>query len=323
VIDYVLKEYCKTDHEKKSFEFIDQLNWINSKGLNTSEIKKIITGDHDYKFLNNIITGPLDCDKLDYLLRDSYHVGLRYSFDLNHFIGNFRILGEESSRIQNYELGLENNIISITAEIFLIIWKNMYDLVYHIENSRIAEKMIEKAIIIKINKDNNFLNSLTDNKMYLDLDDEKLLKTLEEGDDNSSKFAKDVRNNMLYPKIFSSNIKELEHHFSEAQLYTNFLADLNKDESYVSDTLSLLMCRQLKYDDYGIICDVIKSRKPKSINLNSNLSEDPVELSSRSEIIRPIKEEITFKIYSKEKIDTEKIEEGIKYSLNNYTMKGD
>ncbi|CAN5815692.1 hypothetical protein BH23THE1_BH23THE1_12500 [soil metagenome] len=186
VIDFVLKEYCTTDHEKKSFELFDKLDWINSKGLDTDEIKKIITGNHDYKFLNNIITGPLDCDKLDYLLRDSYHVGLKYSFDLNHFIGNFRILVDESSKFENYELGLENDIISIkTAEIFLIIWKNMYDLVYHIKESRIAEK----AIIVKIEKEPDFINHLKDNEKYLELDGEKLLKILEEENDISSNFG--------------------------------------------------------------------------------------------------------------------------------------
>jgi HD superfamily phosphohydrolase len=321
VIDFILKEYCDTDHETKSFEFIDQLGWMDSEGLNIEQIKKIIKGNHDYKFLNHIITGPLDCDKMDYLLRDSYHVGLKYSFDLNHFIGNFRILGE-SSNFSDYELGLENNITSIkTAEIFLIIWKNMYDLVYHIRDSRIAEKMIEKAVIVKINKDPDFLNNFKDNESYLELDDERLLKILaEESNEVSSNFVKNVRNNSLYQEIDSKHSKDLESFFPSKLEYANFLHDLEKGENKVSDSLSRLICNQLKCHDYDIICDVIKSRKPKQINLNTSSSNEPLELSQKSEIIRAIKEDITLKIYSKKNFSTEELKEGIKYSVNNYNQ---
>lgn len=321
VIDFILKEYCGTDHETKSFKFIDKFRWMDSKGLNTKEIKKIIKGEHEYKFLNNIITGPLDCDKMDYLLRDSYHVGLRYSFDLNHFINNFRILGGNSSDLKSFELGLENDITSIkTAEIFLIIWKNMYDLVYYIKNSRIAEKMIEKSIILRIEMDNNFVEHLKDNDMYLELDDEKLLKILEDGKDKlSSGLARNMRSNTLYTEIDLKN--RVESFFPNQLAYASFVDKIEKKEDKVSDDLSKALCSKLKCKNYEIICDIVKSRKPKQINLNStSATGDPPELSEKSEIIRSIKEEISLKIYSNKNRDAEKIKEAIKYLLNDYNQ---
>lgn len=110
----------------------------------------MIIGKHTYKFLNHVMNGPIDANKLDYLMRDAYHVGLKYSLDLEHFITNFRVLGLADLSLTDYELGLEDNMESLaTGEIFIVIWKNMYDLVYYVENSRIAEKMIEKAMILK------------------------------------------------------------------------------------------------------------------------------------------------------------------------------
>ena len=39
-------------------------------------------------FLNQIVAGaPLDCDRMDYLLRDSYFTGVKYgSYDLNRLV---------------------------------------------------------------------------------------------------------------------------------------------------------------------------------------------------------------------------------------------
>jgi HD superfamily phosphohydrolase len=318
VVDFILKEFCGLDHEAKSRTLIDKFVWMDPKGLNTNEIKKIIEGEQEYKFLNNIITGPLDCDKMDYLLRDSYHVGLRYSFDLNHFIGNFRILGDESADLKNFQLGLENDLTSIkTAEIFLIIWKNMYDLVYHIKNSRIAEKMIEKAIISRIDKDTDFINYFKDDDKYLELDDEKLLKILEDGkDDFSTKLSNQVKNNLLYKEIDFK--QKLESFIPNKIDYANFVKSIDKKEDSFSDEMSKSVCSSLKCENYEIICDIIKSRKPKEINLNASSDDEPQELGARSEIIRAIKEEISLKIYSNKDRSTDEIKEAIKYFLDKY-----
>src|SRR5208337_1999912 len=49
---------------------------IRRAGLNSDEIFSIITGKHENSMLNEIISGQLGADRLDYLLRDAYYAGL-------------------------------------------------------------------------------------------------------------------------------------------------------------------------------------------------------------------------------------------------------
>jgi len=57
--------------------------------LSIETISKLILGKHDDKerhFLANIISSAYDCDKLDYIARDSYYCGLALTVDLPRFI---------------------------------------------------------------------------------------------------------------------------------------------------------------------------------------------------------------------------------------------
>jgi HD superfamily phosphohydrolase len=323
VLDFFLEEHCNIDHEQKGKEFIEKFSWLDDRGLNVKKIQKMIEGKHPLRFINDIITGPLDCDKLDYLLRDSYHVGLRYSFDLNYFINNYRILGENISKLENCEVGLVDSNDSIkTAEIFILIWKNMYDLVYYINDSRIAEKMLEKAIILKNESDKSFVNCFKEPDRYVDMDDEKLLNILEKDENFSAKLVKSIRNNEIYSEIFSKDIRSIEPYF-EGGIYTKFLDELDNNSNKVADKLSKILCEESKSGQYYIICDFVKSRKPKSIHINNYTDEgEPVELSTRSDIIRAIKEETTLKIYINNSIKNgltcNEIEKFIKCSVNEY-----
>ena len=69
-----------------------------------------------------------------------------------------------------------------TAEIFLTIWKNMYELVYNKERSRIAEKMLEKAILLATTdgSGSDLKSYFTDTGKYTTLHDELLLEKLKE-----------------------------------------------------------------------------------------------------------------------------------------------
>lgn len=90
--------------------------------------------------MRGIINGPLDMDKVDYLLRDSYNVGLKYSFDFNHFFDQIAILGNEED-LEKCQLGLEKSPQAVVCtELFLLLWKSMYTLVYLVQPSRICRE---------------------------------------------------------------------------------------------------------------------------------------------------------------------------------------
>ena len=96
--DYILKRITNKSHEQLSEDIIRNKipAEIEDWGINKNSVIQLIqTKAHRNPFLGQIINGPLDSDKLDYLLRDAYHVGLKYSFDLNHFLRSYVVIGEE------------------------------------------------------------------------------------------------------------------------------------------------------------------------------------------------------------------------------------
>lgn len=292
VIDYILKRYSKMTHEQVSLSILDNLKDIENDGINIKKVEEMINGKHPYKFINHIMNGPIDADKLDYLLRDAYHVGLRYSLDLEHFITNFRVLGLEASSLTDFELGLEDNLESLaTGEIFIVIWKNMYELVYYVTSSRIAEKMIEKAVILKIDEDNQFKSYFSDIAKFIELDDENLFSLLSDGRGMSSKLTRSVRENDLYLLGYEQELG------SEMESSIMFANSIDKDSDDTADRLSELLCSKLKCEKYELICDIIKSRMPKPIHLNKFLGSDPIELRSKSDVVDSIKERVKIRVY--------------------------
>jgi len=240
----------------------------------------------------------MDVDKLDYLLRDAYHVGLKYAFDSDHFIISYTVLGEDSD-LSKCQLGLENTPTAIvTAEIFVIIWKGMYDLVYHVRDSRIAEKMLEKATLLDVNDDGEIKEHFTNRDLLLSLDDEELLGLLKKSKNGYTKILEErIRNRKLFESmndIQLSNNPEIENDF-----ITKIAAAKPEEIDEISDRMSLALCKKMKVKNYQIICDIVTTRVPKSMFIdtaNDNVHE-PVELRNVSDIIRSIKERNTMRIY--------------------------
>ena len=299
VLDYVLKKSINKDHEDIASDIIDKLPDIEDHGITKSKVKSIIKGKHTFPFISQIINGPLDADKLDYLLRDAHHVGLKYSLDLEHFINHYNILGSDSSKLDKCELGLSNEYEAIvTAEIFIIIWKSMYDLVYHVENSRMAEKMLEKAIFLRIKDDDEFKKKFTNIESFIELNDEKLFEDLKEKNGLTKELVTRISDNKLYHNIYDDVINATT--FPGLLHNEKFLEELDTNPEELSEKLTVKLNEELKLDSYQLICDIIKSRQPKTINIDwgKNPNNEPAELNNVSEIVAAVKGRNRIKVYA-------------------------
>ncbi|CAN0606088.1 unnamed protein product, partial [Ectocarpus sp. 12 AP-2014] len=61
-------------HEFISLQFMQELNERFNGSL--TEAISIFTGNHEKKFLNQLVSSQLDMDRLDYLKRDSFYTGV-------------------------------------------------------------------------------------------------------------------------------------------------------------------------------------------------------------------------------------------------------
>jgi HD superfamily phosphohydrolase len=125
-----------TDHEVISLRMMEELNkQFDGKLQMTLDI---FTGKHPKKFLNQLISGQLDVDRMDYLTRDSFFTGVSEGV-----IGYDRIL--KMLTVHNGELMVEEKGI-YSIEKFLVSRRLMYWQVYLHKTVLCAEQMLKQII---------------------------------------------------------------------------------------------------------------------------------------------------------------------------------
>lgn len=131
--DNLLRRYLRFEHENilpvvRGTELEERLK---EEGLRLGKIAKIVEG-------HSIVSGDIDADRMDYLVRDSYYTGVAYGvFDLMRLVERIKFRGMEPV--------IEGRALK-AAESLLLSRFMMYPTVYHHHVCRIARKMYEKAV---------------------------------------------------------------------------------------------------------------------------------------------------------------------------------
>ncbi len=115
-----------------------------------SDIAKLIRGTYDDPIAKAIISGPLDADKQDYLLRDSQMCGVQYGvFDLDRLQQSLTIVrdaeGQES-------LAVERDSVH-AVEQFLMAKHYITSQVYAHRVRLITDQMLIRAIVLGVEED--------------------------------------------------------------------------------------------------------------------------------------------------------------------------
>jgi len=136
---------------------------LESGGYSVDRIKKLAVGRMSTEkiFLNQIIRSAVDVDKMDFLVRDSYHTGAGYGqIDIYRLIYTMDVLDS-------------NLAVDLTAlptlEAFVIARIEAFRAVYFHRTIRAYQIMLERALA-KANEDLGFAD-IRSEREYLDLDD--------------------------------------------------------------------------------------------------------------------------------------------------------
>ncbi len=125
------------DHEQLSIMFMEKLN--EDFGGRLRLAIEIFTGSYHKNFLHQLISGQLDVDRMDYLIRDSYFTGVHEGV-----IGYDRLI--EMMDVVNDELIIEHKGI-YSVEKFLVARRVMYWQVYLHKTVICAEQMLIKTLM--------------------------------------------------------------------------------------------------------------------------------------------------------------------------------
>ena len=155
-----------------------------------------------------ILNGPIDADKMDYLRRDSYHTGVAYGiFDLERLLYT---LGVEQSSKESYLLIEEKGIDALDS--FRLSRFFMHTQVYYHHTRVAAERMLGRGVKIAI--DNGTLprdlyTTLSEDMLqfHLSLDDASLIATLTRDlRSTSGQLAREVLNRRLLKRGYELNL---------------------------------------------------------------------------------------------------------------------
>jgi HD superfamily phosphohydrolase len=137
-----------------------------------------------------IVSGPLDADKMDYLLRDSYYAGVRYGvYDLDRLARAVTLLPDRP----NSYLGIKEDDVAAVDQ-FIIASHNMTVQVYGHRIRRIADLMLVRSVVGAIADGNDDVRALFDYKegdafvdRYTQVDDSELVRLVLSGPDGHGK----------------------------------------------------------------------------------------------------------------------------------------
>ena len=206
LFEEVTKNGVKFSHESFGQKIITDTiisDIIEKNGYDSKEIASISFGKHKMNFLNEIISGGLSVDLMDYLPRDSYFSGTEYGkIDYHRIINSLEVSSQNN-------LGINKSSL-YSYESMLISRYQMFKAVYFHKSVRSGEVMLVHSM--KIQNDALRLTPPNSLEEFFVLHDEMVLEKLSglsnqrqgNGDVNNVgiKLAKDYQNRILLKCVY-------------------------------------------------------------------------------------------------------------------------
>jgi HD superfamily phosphohydrolase len=207
VLGSKLRQATHEDYTIKSIvnsSFSDSFKMVEEKfGIDKTCVAELVMGKTDnpdyfmidginyFPLLHQLVSSEMDCDRMDYLLRDSYFCGVSYGkYDLDWLIDNLKICIEDN----NAYLGISERAVS-TFDDFLLSRFHMFLMVYFHYRAVCLEKMLYRYF----KSASNEYQIPADIEKYLEHDDHHFLKFLRSSDNT---WAKRIVKNDIPKKVF-------------------------------------------------------------------------------------------------------------------------
>jgi len=134
-INKIITDFFGKQKVKKIASFIAEIN-------DNQELGK----DSFTKLLNNLVSYQLDADRIDYLIRDAYYVGISSAIDLKRIISSVNVVVNHN---QEYELVIDRRGLASIENVLLQryqMYRDVYLSPISILGDYIFEKIIERYI---------------------------------------------------------------------------------------------------------------------------------------------------------------------------------
>ncbi|MDX2106478.1 MAG: HD domain-containing protein [Candidatus Melainabacteria bacterium] len=249
---HVTEKILHYDHEEWSCRIISGNTQVNKVLESFSEfpnlaqeIVKVLKKEYKPKYISHMVSSQLDCDRFDYLLRDSYTTGTKYGlFALQRIIRSMEIDQENDRMIVVGEKG------QIAVEDYLFARYSMYAQVYYHRKNLAARcllsKLIKRARHVMENREKpiNFIDEPTEKWLkgeplteadYVKLDDYQMNYHIKRWTEDSDPILSDLSKRFLHRRLFKAiriNTRDAERMKAIEREAARLIKDIALDPEY-------------------------------------------------------------------------------------------
>ncbi len=256
---HVFEEIFETNHEKKSVEIIEKhsqiVDILDKLDLDFKyDVASIIKKENKFKLIEQLLTSQLDFDRLDYLKRDAFFVGVSYGY-----IDSERLIRSMEIDKKNNNIVFKKSNISV-IENYLISRYHMHSIVYNHSKvlgfSVIFRNIFKRLLCLlkgnykfQIDQENNsnsilsilrkFQKNRDDIQAYLDIDDFYINTLIFYLKDEKDQILSDLCFDFLNRKIWSCLENNSKKNKEQIEKINNYYGDnkeyytYNKDISFI------------------------------------------------------------------------------------------
>lgn len=280
------------------YEITPELIWMIYDGKDVTNEKFIMP---DFLFLKSFMDGELDCDKMDYLLRDSHYCGVTYgTYDLNRFVSTLTVY--KDTKDNTLHIAIERGGIQALEE-FILARYFMFIQVYFHKTRRFLDKTLVDSLSELLPNG----KYPTDINEYLSWDDNKVLSLVSTSESETVQLFK---SRTVKTCVYETTAHANNSDNSKFRIILNLLTSEYKDK-IVSDSVDkeahkLLPTLLSSKDDSG-----------KGIMIIDDATKEVTNIMDESIILGSIVQPISIKrIYAEKSISQEVIEKIKKLQMN-------
>ncbi|MFQ5782363.1 MAG: HD domain-containing protein [Nitrosopumilus sp.] len=245
---------------------------LSKNGFDKKFVAKIAFGDSKFQYMNEIVSGALSADMMDYLLRDGYFTGAEHAK-----VDHKRIT--QSLDVFQKKLALERSAL-YSFESMMHSRYQMFKAVYFHKTVRAAEVMLLEALRLS---DDEFGFTAFNLDEYIKLTDEYVLSNLLSSKSSKLKrarqFAQDYQNRKLLKCVFeriltsTTNLKKIRT--DELRTTVSKKSKVDENEIFVDSSVTpSIPLAPSKNESKSII--LISNENGKSSAKEMPISEIPV-----------------------------------------------
>ncbi|MCV0410826.1 HD domain-containing protein [Nitrosopumilus sp.] len=266
------KKFSHEDFGKKIILKSEIGDNLSKNGYDKKLVTKIAFGDSKFQYLNEIVSGALSADMMDYLLRDGYFTGAEHAK-----IDHKRIT--QSLDVHKKKLSLERSAL-YSFESMMHSRYQMFKAVYFHKTVRAAEVMLLEALRLSDDEFGFTTFNLTE---FVNLTDEYILSTLISSKSMKLKrarqFAQDYQNRKLlkcvFERILTSHIDLKKTRTDELRSTISKKSKVEENEIFVDSSVTpSIPLAPSKNESKSII--LISNENGKSSAKEMPISEIPV-----------------------------------------------